>query len=87
MKTVLLERTLPQGFKPGDEALPELPICCSTGLLEWGDSFITTDGSRAYLIARAPDLETIRMAVRQCHSDVRWKYQIHDEVLNDQLAT
>jgi hypothetical protein len=86
MKTVLLERRLPPGTAPGDSPLPERAICCATGLIEWRGSYITEDSQRAYLLARAPDLETVRIAARQCGADVRWRYEIHEHVLQPDLS-
>lgn len=46
---------------------------------------MAADGLHAYFVAQALDLESVRIAVRQCGAEVRWKYEIHDQVLNEQL--
>jgi len=81
MKTVLLERRLPPGTAPGDSPLPESAICCATGLIEWHGSYVTEDSRRAYLLAGGPDLESVRIAARQCGADVSWRYEIHEHVV------
>ena len=83
MRTVLLERRLPPDFAAGVSPAPEPGVCCTPALLTWQACYVTADRSRALLLARAPDLETIRMVLRRCGADVRWQYEVEDHVLDD----
>ena len=82
MRTVLLDRRLPPDLAAGASPVPQGGVCCTPALLNWQASYVTADRSRAFLLAQAPDLESIRMAVRRCGADVRWQYEVEDHVLD-----
>jgi|GEM_PF-6452409 len=86
MKTVLLERRLPSDLAAGDSPLPDGAICCTPAFLRWRASYVTADRSRAFLLAEAADLESIRMVLRNCNADVRWHYEIEDHVMDTAIT-
>lgn len=87
MRTVLLDRRLPPDLAAGASPVPEGGVCCTPALLTWHDSYVTADRSRAFLLAQAPDLESIRMALRRCTADVRWQYEVEDHLLDASITS
>lgn len=86
MRTVLLDRRLPPDLAAGASPAPQGGVCCTPGLLTWQASYVTVDRSRAFLLAQAPDLESIRMAIRRCGVDVRWQCEVEDHVLDASIT-
>ena len=89
MKTVLLEWRLPQPPVPGHAPLPHSAGCCTPELVSWCGSYVTADRRRAYLLAQAADLETVRHVLRPMRHngvDIRWMYEVEDTLLTGAMA-
>jgi hypothetical protein len=82
----LLERRLPPDLAVDASPEPAGPICCAPALLTWQAGYVTADGSRAFLVARAPDLESVRIVLRRCGADVRWRCEVADHVLDASIT-
>ena len=85
MRTVLLERRLGRPLQPGATPNPESAICCTPALIRWRGSYVSSDRRHAYLLATAPDLESVRLTVRRCGADVHWRYAVEDHLLMPQV--
>jgi hypothetical protein len=82
MTELILERTFDPAFTPGEvvELAADSADCFGMHRVAWEASYLSADGHKMVCHFRAPDMESVRIALRQIGSDlsVFWKGSVHD---------
>jgi hypothetical protein len=82
MTELILERTFDPAFTPAEvvELAADSADCFGMHRVAWEASYLSADGHKMVCHFRAPDMESVRIALRQIGSDlsVFWKGSVHD---------
>lgn len=72
MTRLLVERVFDQPLSPGDAPYPVASCdCFSIHRIQWQEAYVSLDGTHAWLTCLAPDIESVRIAVRHCPMSIR----------------